>query len=151
MRKRGFEWVTGYENKNLPFPQRKTAASAGYDLAAAEETVIEPGEVKLVPTGVKAYMLPDEALKIYIRSGAAVKKNLCLPNSVGIIDADYYGNADNEGHIFGAVANFGRERAVLAKGERMAQGIFVKYLTADGDNIGEGSPRRGGFGSTGTK
>ena len=103
----------------------------------------------MVPTGVKAYMKPDEVLYIHIRSSLAVKRQLVLMNSVGVVDADYYNNPDNEGHIFIALWNRGKEAVTLKAGERLAQGVFMKYLLADGDTAGKGQDRQGGFGSTG--
>ena len=149
MKTRGFEIVSVYENAGLYLPQRKTGASTGYDFAAAEEVVIAPGACALVPTGVKAYMQRDEVLLIYIRSSTALKKQLMLMNSVGVIDADYYGNAENEGHIYIPLYNCGKEAVRIAAGERIAQGIFTHYLTVDGDAAGRGGARTGGFGSTG--
>jgi len=150
LKNRGFEVVAGYKDKKINLPKRKTAASAGYDIEAAEDVTLEPGGSLLIPTGVKAYMQADEVLKIYIRSSLAVKRQLFLLNSVGIIDADYYNNPANEGHIMVAVGNRGKESVTIAKGERLAQGIFVKYLVADGDEAGSGAVRQGGFGSTGS-
>ena len=95
-------------------------------------------------------MQPDEVLLIYIRSSAALKKHLMLMNSVGVIDADYYGNAENEGHIYIPLYNYGKEPVRIAAGERIAQGIFTHYLTVDGDTAGSGAVRAGGFGSTGS-
>lgn len=149
MKVRGFEWVTGWQQRGAILPQRKTAASAGYDLAAAEGAVIPPQAMVMVPTGVKAYMQADEVLMIHIRSSLAVKRQLVLMNSVGVVDADYYNNEDNEGHIFIALWNRGTQPVVIEAGERIAQGIFQKYLTADGDMAGDGAVRQGGFGSTG--
>ena len=146
---RGFETVSAYEGKGIALPLRGTAASAGYDLSAAESVVIAPGEMAMVPTGVKAYMEPDEVLYIHIRSSLAVKRQLVLMNSVGVVDADYYNNPDNEGHIFIALWNRGKETVTLKAGERLAQGVFMKYLLADGDTAGKGQDRQGGFGSTG--
>ena len=114
-----------------------------------EEVTLEPGKLQLVPTGVKAYMQAGEWLGMHIRSSMAVKKRLMLVNNVGIIDADYYNNADNEGHIMLALLNMGSEPVVLPKGERVAQGIFYNYLTADGDEKVTKAVRGGGFGSTG--
>ena len=94
-------------------------------------------------------MQPDEVLLIYIRSSTALKKRLMLMNSVGVIDADYYGNAENEGHIYIPLYNYGKESVHIAAGERIAQGIFTHYLTVDGDAAGRGTVRAGGFGSTG--
>ena len=149
MKTRGFEIVSVYENAGIYLPQRKTGASTGYDFASAEAVVIPAGECALVPTGVKAYMQRDEVLLIYIRSSAALKKHLMLMNSVGVIDADYYGNAENEGHIYIPLCNCGKEAVHIAAGERIAQGIFTRYLTVDGDMAGQGNARAGGFGSTG--
>ena len=148
--KRGFEIISSWQAKGISLPVRKTAASAGYDLAAAAAVTIAPQEIVLIPTGLKAYMQDDEVLEIYIRSSLAIKRQLRLANNVGIIDADYYNNASNEGHIMLAMYNFGKEAVTLNQGERIAQGIFKKYLVADGDNAGTGDKRQGGFGSTGT-
>lgn len=91
--RRGFEKVSGYEYVNLP--QRKTKQSAGYDIESAIDDVITPGETKLIPTGIKAYMDENEWLGIYIRSSIAVKYGIILANSVAVIDSDYYNNPDN--------------------------------------------------------
>ena len=104
MRIRGFELVSSFKNKNL-LPKRETAHAAGYDLKVAERTVIAPKEIKLVPTGVKAYMQAGEVLYLYDRSSNPRKKGLVLINSVGVIDGDYYGNSGNEGHIFAQMQN----------------------------------------------
>ena len=149
MRTRGFEIVSVYEHRDIHLPERKTGASTGYDFAAAETVEIGRGECVLVPTGVKAYMQNDEVLLIYIRSSAALKKHLMLMNSVGVIDADYYGNPENEGHIYVPLYNYGKETVRIMAGERIAQGIFTHYLTVDGDMAGHGNTRTGGFGSTG--
>lgn len=145
---RGFEVITAYEDKDIHLPTRKTTESAGYDLECAEAVTLAPGELKLIPTGIKAFMAYDEYLAIHIRSSMAIKRRLALANSTGIIDSDYYNNEDNEGHIMIAVLNYGNEAVHLEKGERVAQGIFSKYLiTNDDDATGV---RTGGIGSTGT-
>lgn len=148
MRKRGFEVVTAYQGK-VTIPVRKTGCSAGYDLAAAEDVELLPGKVTIVPTGLKAYMQDDEYLGLHVRSGISIKHNISCINNVGIVDADYYGNADNEGHIMVPLINHGTEVFSVTKGMRVAQGIFYKYLTVDGDEAGVGAARDGGFGSTG--
>ena len=149
MRIRGFEKVAKYADVDFPMPERKTELSAGYDFCLPEEVTLEPGKLQLVPTGVKAYMQPGEWLGMHIRSSMAVKKRLMLVNNVGIIDADYYNNPDNEGHIMLALLNMGENPVTLPKGERLAQGIFYNYLTADGDEKVSKAVRGGGFGSTG--
>ena len=145
--KRGFERVTGYKYVNLP--KRKTKQSAGYDIESAVNVVINPGETKLIPTGIKVYMDENEWLGIYIRSSLAIKYGLILANSVAVIDSDYYNNPDNEGHLMVAVYNTKDEPFHVNKGDRVAQGIFTKYLTTDDDHA-EGV-RTGGVGSTGVK
>lgn len=145
---RRFAVVSAYRHREIALPQRKTPLSAGYDLAAAEAVAVPPGETVLVPTGLKAYMPPDEFLALYIRSSLAVRRRLNLANGVGIIDADYADNPDNEGHILVAVTNTGPAAVTIAAGERIAQGIFHRYgVTADDQ---PGAPRVGGLGSTGS-
>lgn len=139
---RGFEILKGYEERGIKLPTRKTAFSAGYDLEAAENIFVTREKISLVTTGLKAFMLPDEVLMIYIRSSLAVKHQLTLANSVGVIDADY------QDHILLPMISLG-ESFEIKKGMRIAQGIFQKYLTVDGDEIGVGEKRFGRFGSTG--
>lgn len=143
-RTRGFQAISTAENISLP--QRKTKDSAGYDFECSEDVTLEPHKVTLVPTGVKAYMQSDEYLGLHIRSGLAVKHQLSLVNSQGIVDADYYNNSDNEGHIMFAIINHGDATVELKKGQRIGQGIFYKYLLVDNDGTIE--ERKGGFGST---
>lgn len=146
MTERRFAPVRAYEGR-VRLPQRKTRHSAGYDLEAAEEVTVQPGQVALVPTGLKAYMGEGEVLLLAVRSSLAVKRRLALANGIGVIDADYADNPDNEGHILVAVVNLGTEPVTIARGERVAQGIFVNYLTVAGDQ--PGGQRVGGIGSTG--
>jgi len=135
------------EHLGVSLPRRATPASAGYDLAAAETVLVPPGSVALVPTGLRAWMPADEFLAIHLRSSVAVGRGLMLANGTGIIDADYAGNARNGGHILIAVRNVGPATVRLEAGERLAQGIFLRYQVTDGDE--PGPERAGGFGSTG--
>lgn len=144
---RGFEIINEYQDCGIILPVRKTALSAGYDIAAGDNAILAPGKVTLVPTGLKAYMENDEYLGIHIRSGLAVKHSLSLINGQGIIDADYYNNQDNEGHILIAVFNHGEKPVEITIGTRLAQGIFYKYLKTDNDCCD--NERTGGLGSTG--
>jgi dUTP pyrophosphatase len=144
---RRFEVISTWQGRGIELPQRKTSASAGYDLEAGERVVLEPGKVTLVPTGLKAYMNQDEVLQLFIRSSLAIKSNLTLANSTAIIDADYVDNPANEGHLLLPLLNRGCEPVIIEKGQRIAQGIFLKYLCTDDDHA-EGK-RHGGFGSTG--
>lgn len=146
MKIRGFELVSQFTDKDL-LPKRETAHAAGYDLKAAEPVVLAPGEIKLVPTGVKAYMQANEVLYLYDRSSNPRKKGLVLINSVGVIDGDYYGNPANEGHIFAQMKNITEETVVVEVGERIVQAVFAPFLLADRDEAD--GVRTGGFGSTG--
>ncbi|MDX5014608.1 dCTP deaminase/dUTPase family protein, partial [Streptococcus suis] len=89
------------------------------DLKVAKKTVIEPGEITLVPTGIKAYMQPGEVLYLYDRSSNPRKKGIVLINSVGVIDGDYYNNQVNEGHIFAQMQNITDQAVILEEGERI--------------------------------
>ncbi|SMC06282.1 deoxyuridine 5'-triphosphate nucleotidohydrolase [Sulfobacillus thermosulfidooxidans DSM 9293] len=143
---RSFAVITQYQNRNISLPKRHTKDSAGYDLASAEMVTLNPGEIHLVPTGLKVYMPPGEVLLVIIRSSWAVKKRCVLANQVGVIDRDYVDNPDNEGHIFIPIENRGPEPVIIKAGERIAQGIFVKFGVTDND-ISD-ADRQGGFGST---
>lgn len=176
-KKRGFAVVSRFAEAGLALPQRATRHSAGYDFTVAEdfllptvwrmnfvrlfrlirnehpltdrdyeraEEVLKP---YLVPTGIKAYMGDDEYLMLANRSSNPIKRGLILPNGVGIVDADYYNNPSNEGEIFFALVNFGVRDVVLHQGDRIGQGIFMPYLTADQD-MGNDRDRAGGFGSS---
>lgn len=171
-KRRGFEIVTKYSDKGLTLPERATQGSAGYDLAAAEDTRIpslwkvlqnsntETAEDKgiqgnkeylkstLVPTGIKAFMPENEYLMLVNRSSNPMKNHLSLPNGIGIIDSDYYGNKNNEGEIFVQLINYGLDDYIVKKGDRIAQGIFSPYLTID-DEENNFKKRTGGFGSSG--
>ena len=152
MKKRGFEVVKGYENKDIHLPERKTAHSAGYDIEAAEDITIpmyKPGiKPTLIPTGLKAYCADDECF-LLLKRRRGQKKGFILANSVGLIDSDYYGNPDNDGHFFFAYFNCSDHDIEVKKGDIIGQVVFTKFLIVDNDNAtGE---RIGGFGSTDKK
>ena len=129
-------------------PEYKTEGAAGMDLCAAisEPVTLKPLERKLIPTGLKAYMLDDEVLMIVPRSSGPKKQGIVFPHSMGVIDSDYYGNPDNDGHIMFAFYNIKDTDTEIKKGDCIGQGIFEKYFVTDDDNAqGE---RTGGFGST---
>lgn len=149
MRKRGFEIAKGYEDKGITLPVRKTKHSAGYDIAAAEDVVIpsyKPGiKPTLIPTGLKAYCMEDEYFMLVNRSSGP-KKGLLMANSIGIVDSDYYGNVDNDGHFYFQYWNVSNHDLEIKKGDIIGQVIFQKFLITDDDKA-EGI-RTGGFGST---
>lgn len=149
---RKFEKVSRIE-EDIKLPQRSTTNSAGYDFFAIEDIEIKPfghhENIKptMVKTGVKVKMPEEEFLMLVNRSSNPVKLGLVVPNGVGIIDADYYNNTDNEGEIMFAFYNLTNDTVIIKKGEKLGQGIFMKYHTVDDDNAT--GTRDGGFGSTG--
>ncbi|KRL66417.1 dUTP diphosphatase [Companilactobacillus versmoldensis] len=177
---RGFEIVEKYRDQGINLPVRQTKNAAGYDIESAEDFVVpsmwkfgvlnvikfllnkgkmDDAKVSefqkslkpvLVPTGVKAYMQSDEVLIISSRSSNPLKRGLSIPNGIGVVDADYYNNSGNEGELFIQLVNFFPKDFHIKKGDRLAQGIFIKYLTTDDDQGGL-KERQGGFGSSGVK
>ena len=151
-RLRGFEVVKGYEAKGINLPVRKTAHSAGYDVEAAEDITIPmftPGcKPTLIPTGLKAYCQEDECYLLLNRSSGP-KKGFLMANSVGLIDSDYYGNPDNDGHFYFSYFNCSDHDIEVKKGDIIGQVVFQKYLVVDNDNAT--GDRIGGFGSTDKK
>jgi dUTP pyrophosphatase len=131
-------------------PQRDSDLTAGYDILLLEDITIKPNEIIKIPTGLKSVFNKDEVLLLVVRSSMGFKYNIRLCNQVGVIDADYYNNPDNEGHIALKLINHGNEEFKVEIGDRIAQGIFVKYLVVD-DEEEIKNTRKGGFGSTGKK
>ena len=148
---RGFEVAKGFEDKGINLPERKTKYSAGYDVEAAEDTIVpafKPGmKPTLIKTGLKAYCPEDEYYMLVNRSSNPGKKGLVMANSLGIVDSDYYGNESNDGHFMFAFFNCSDHDVVIKKGDAIGQVVFTKYLIVDNDNAT--GVRTGGFGSTG--
>lgn len=131
---------------DIKLPTRSDPASAGYDFYSPCAVRIDPGESKLIFTDVKACMNPDEVLMIYVRSSMG-KPRVVLANGTGIIDQSYYSNDSNDGNIGLRLLNLGEKPYCINVGDRIGQGVFMKYLTTDDDNAT--GTRTGGFGSTG--
>lgn len=132
------------EYDSIVLPSRATINSAGYDIRSIRDAVVMPGESVKMPTGVRAFMLDDEVLLIHIRSSLGIKNLIRLSNATGVVDSDYY-YADNEGHIWMGIYNDSDKPFVIKKGDRLAQGIFMKYLV--GNDV-VNTVRTGGLGST---
>lgn len=151
MKTRGFEIVKDnyrkYIDREINIPIRGSKGSAGYDFYSPESFILKPNEKKIVWTDIKAYMQEDEVLNLYVRSSIGIKKGLILSNGTGIIDKDYYSNVSNDGNIGIAITNISENEVKINENERIAQGIFLKYLIADNDQATE--ERLGGIGSTG--
>lgn len=118
---------------NYMLPTRSSKSTAGYDFHLIEDITIKPGEIIKIPTGIKSYFQDDETLLLIIRSGTGFKYNIRMVNQVGVIDADYYNNSENEGHMYCKIQNEGNETVTFKAGDSVAQGVFMKYLTTDSD------------------
>ena len=127
-------------------PMRATQGSAGYDFFCPLTVCLQPGETCRIPTGIRCRIDPGYVLQLYPRSSFGFKYQMCLLNTTGIIDSDYYG-ADNEGHIIIGIVNRGNRELLIEKGVRFVQGVFLKYYLSEGEE--NGNVRHGGFGSTG--
>ena len=135
-----------FNSSDVILPKRQTSKSSGYDFYLPYDVEIKKGEQVLIKTGIKVKLEDDEFLAIFIRSSMGIKKGLNLANQVGIIDSDYFGNIDNDGHIMIAIRNISDNDVSLKKHDRICQGIIMKYLVTDDDKTS--STREGGFGST---
>lgn len=143
---RKFEKVS-YDDTGI-LPTRADLGSAGHDFYTPIDLEIKPREIVKFNTNIKVIMEPDEVLLLFVRSSIGIKKNLMLCNGTGVIDSTYYNNPDNEGNIIGALFNYGNETQYIKAGERVIQGVFVKYLITDNDKP-LSDKRIGGVGSSG--
>ena len=133
--------------EKITLPVRSTKHSAAYDTKSMEEKTLHPGDSLVFKTGLKVCMNPDEVLYIYSRSSMGYKYDVSLTNCVGVIDSDFYNNEDNEGHFKIKLINHGDKDFEVKIGDRIAQGVFMKYLTVDDENEII-NVRTGGIGST---
>ena len=139
---------TAYENIKLP--ERKTVYSAGYDISTPIGFTMKPNGRVIIPTGIKAKFGEDEArsfhLALYIRSSVGINRGVVMANQTGVIDADYYGNEDNEGDMLIALYNTTDHEVRFEAGERILQGVFMIHGLVVGDTAT--AIRKGGVGST---
>lgn len=135
-------------NAEAILPTRADNRSACYDLYTPIDFSLKPGFSTIIPTDVKAYMEDDEILLVFVRSSIGIKKHLALLNGTGVIDASYVDNSDNEGNILLALINNGTEEQFFKAGDRIAQGLFTKYLIVEDDKP-LSNKRTGGIGSSG--
>lgn len=136
--------------KNIKIPQRSTTRSSGYDFFAPYKIELNPGQSKVIPTGINCEFFEDGYdLSIYPRSGLGFKYGIALSNTVGIIDNDYY-DADNHGHIMIKLTapSSLKDTVTIEQGKAFAQGIIREFFLAKGDEDIEKQQRTGGFGST---
>ena len=133
--------------EDIKLPERSTLNSAGYDFFAIEDVTLSAKKLTRVMTGVKCELMPNQVLILANRSSNPSKKGLILANGIGVIDADYYGNSDNDGEMGFEFYNILDEDVVIKKGEKLGQGIIMKFDKTEDDYTT--SIRRSGWGSTG--
>lgn len=130
----------------LPLPVYESAGAVGFDLLARRETVVAPGALARVPANIIVETPPGYMLLVAARSSTPGKKGLSVPHGIGVIDQDYCGPEDE---IQVQVYNFTTAPVTVARGERIAQGVFVRVDRAVWEEVPATSrPTRGGFGST---
>lgn len=134
-------------NPDLPLPSRATPHAAGYDVRSAmEDFDLDPGEIRLVGTGLVMELPGGVECQVRPRSGLAVKHGVTLPNTPGTIDPDY------RGEVKVPLINLGRETVRIARGERVAQLVFARFVApevSEVDGVSGTERGEGGFGSTG--
>ena len=141
------QFQTLTSNPDLPLPARATPQAAGYDIRSAIEVVLNPGEIRLISTGLIMELPEGMECQVRPRSGLALKYGITLPNSPGTIDPDY------RGEVKIIIQNLGSEQVTLIRGERVAQLVFSLFESPEVSEVKElSSTDRGedGFGSTGT-
>ena len=132
---------------HVSLPQYESNGAAAFDLAAAEDTIVPPGEVVLVPTGLIVEVPHGMFLGVFARSSTPLKRGLMVANGVGVIDPDYCGPQDE---VKIAVMNFTNSEVIVRRGDRIAQGLFLaapRIMWEEAEELGGRS--RGGFGATG--
>lgn len=133
-------------DKDLPLPKYETHGAVGFDLVIRVETVVAPGQVALVPANVIVRVPTGYMLCLASRGSTPLKRGLLPPHGIGVIDLDYHGPNDE---LKVQVYNFTTQPVMVGRGDRIAQGIFVRvdrFEFEEVENID--APSRGGFGST---
>jgi len=130
----------------LPLPCYETSGSVGFDILARTDTMIEPGKIALVPGNIIVEVPDGYVLTIASRSSTPIKRGLLTPHGIGVIDHDYCGPEDE---IRIQVYNFTDEAVVVKRGEKIAQGLFMRVDKFEWDEVEKmDKVSRGGFGST---
>lgn len=136
-------------DKDLPLPCYETEGSVGFDIVARTDTTIEPGKIALVPGNIIVEVPKGYMLTVASRSSTPLKRGLLTPHGIGVIDHDYCGPEDE---IKIQVYNFSEESVTVKRGDKIAQGLFVRVDTFAWEEVEAiEKPSRGGFGSTDRK
>jgi dUTP pyrophosphatase len=135
-------------NPDLPLPSRATEHAAGYDVRSAEPSfTLEPGEIRLVATGLVMELPERMECQVRPRSGLALRHGITLPNSPGTVDPDY------RGELRIIMQNGGPKPVLIERGERIAQLVFARFeipVVREVQELSETVRGEGGFGSTGS-
>jgi len=133
-------------DRSLPLPVYETAGAVGFDILCREPTTIEPKSIGRIPGNAIVKVPEGYALVVALRSSTPTKKQLLCPHGIGIVDNDYCGPDDE---LMVQVYNFSDSPVTVARGEKIAQGIFVKVERADWNETEKMEGKsRGGFGNT---
>jgi dUTP diphosphatase len=133
-------------NPFVPLPVYSSPGAAAFDLAAAEDIDVPPGQIRLVGTGLVVKVPDEHFLAIIARSSTPLKRGLVVANSVGVIDSDYCGPADE---VKIQVMNVTGEPVAVKRGDRIAQAMVLPATRVTFEEAEATEPSRGGFGSTG--
>ena len=137
-----------YESYNIP--KRSTKESAGYDFESVIDFTLKPGESKKIPLGIKIHMNSGDVMLLLVRSSQGFKYNVRMCNQVGVFEADYCDNPDNEGHAWIRLQNHGDVDYIVNRGDKICQAVFTKFLIVDNEEEVD-TVRVGGIGSTDNK
>jgi dUTP pyrophosphatase len=134
---------------SVPLPEYQTRGAAGFDFTAAAEVTIPPHAIALVPTGLVIEVPAGHFLGVFARSSTPLKRGLMVANGVGVIDQDYCGPRDE---VKIQVLNFTDQPVRVAKGDRLAQGLFLPVARVEWKESTDDwqADSRGGFGATGS-
>ena len=136
-------------DKDLPLPKFETAGAVGFDLISRLDTTIPSKKLAFIPSNNIIKVPEGHALIIVPRSSMPRKTGLSFPHSIGVIDQDYCGDKDE---LLIQVQNMTDHEVVVKRGERIAQGLFIKIEKADWEEVDSIQiSNRGGFGSTGNR
>ncbi len=134
-------------DKSLPLPIYETKGSVGFDIMARENISIPPKEISMIPSNLIVEVPEKYMLVVASRSSTPSKKGLTPPHGFGIIDHDYCGPEDE---IKVLVYNFTEKDVEIKRGDKIAQGVFVRIDKFEWEEVSEiSASSRGGFGSTG--
>jgi dUTP pyrophosphatase len=134
-------------NPSVSLPAYGSAGAAAFDLAAAEDVEVPPGEIRLIGTGLVIGLPEHHFLAVIARSSTPFKRGLVVANGVGVIDSDYRGPTDE---VKVQVLNVTRASVSVRRGDRIAQGIVLPAPRVEWEEVETPhAPSRGGFGSTG--